>query len=200
MVLEDQKEVIDAEGRRRLEIVAASALRLNQLIDDLLKFSRLGRAQVTSRPVDMTALAESAAVELSEEYPGRTVRIDPLPVAWGDVALLRQVFLNLIGNGLKYSSKVDHPRVCVSGEVQGGEAVYEIEDNGVGFDNSLAHRLFGVFQRLHPEGDFPGTGVGLALVKRLIGRHGGRVWAESEPGNGASFRFTLPISDPMKTS
>ena len=195
LLLEDQAKDLDAEGKRRLEIVVDGARRMDRLIEDLLKFSRLGRAPLAAEVVDMTALAQAVSSEVLAAYPGRQVTLDPLPPAWGDVALLHQVLLNLIGNALKYSSTRSQPMVRITGQVQGGETIYQVQDNGVGFGPASAHKLFGVFQRLHSEKEFPGTGVGLALVKRVIERHGGRVWAESVPDNGATFSFALPKKD-----
>lgn len=192
MLLEDQSDLLGDEGRRRLQSILNGARKMNGLIDDLLKFSRLGRAALAMQEVDMTALAQSAATEALAADAGRRVQIDPLPAAWGDPALLRQVLLNLIGNALKYSSTRTAPVVQVRGWDGVVETSYAVTDNGVGFDMGSVKKLFGAFQRLHSERDFPGSGIGLALVRRLIERHGGRVWAEGEPDKGATFHFSLP--------
>jgi light-regulated signal transduction histidine kinase (bacteriophytochrome) len=125
------------------------------------------------------------------DWPG-TIEIESLPASSADPALLRQVWVNLLGNAIKYSSTRERPAVRVGGEVQAAEHVYWIRDNGAGFDMRYADKLFRVFQRLHHADEFPGTGVGLAIVQRVVSRHGGRVWAESTPGQGACFYFTLP--------
>ena len=190
---EDCAEALNAEGRRLLGVVRASAHRMGQLIEDLLVLSRTGRQQPERRPLDMERLAREVARELAaEKDPEPVVEVSALPQAEGDAGLLRQVWTNLIGNGLKYSGKRERPMVKIGGRVEGGESVFWVRDNGVGFDMRYAERLFGAFQRLHRAEDFPGTGVGLAIVQRVIARHGGRVWAEGRPGEGACFYFSLP--------
>ena len=191
MLEEDYGPGLDEEGRRLLGVVRASSRRMGQLIDDLLDFSRLGRQALARRPVDMTALAREVAATLTHGTSLR-VEIAPLPRAEADPALLHQVWVNLIGNALKYSGKQAAPRVEIGGREEAGGNVYWVRDNGVGFDMRYAEKLFGVFQRLHGADEFPGTGVGLAIVQRVVARHGGRVWAESRPGEGACFYFTLP--------
>jgi light-regulated signal transduction histidine kinase (bacteriophytochrome) len=164
---------------------------MGQLIDDLLAFSRLGRQELLRLPVDMTALAKEVLQELNPA-PVAQVELGELPAAAADRALLKQAWLNLIGNALKYSAKREHPRVELGARCEPHENVYWVRDNGVGFDMRYAKKLFGVFQRLHSSDEFPGTGVGLAIVQRVINRHGGRVWAEGRPGDGATFFFSLP--------
>ena len=166
---------------------------MGQLIEDLLVLSRTGRQQPERRPLDMERLAREVARELAaEKDPEPVVEVSALPQAEGDAGLLRQVWTNLIGNGLKYSGKRERPMVKIGGRVEGGESVFWVRDNGVGFDMRYAERLFVAFQRLHRAYDFLGTGVGLAIVQRVIARHGGRVWAEGRPGEGACFYFSLP--------
>src|SRR5262249_34248839 len=155
-----------------------------QLIDDLLAFSRLGRQAPARRPLDMTALAREVAGELGG---AARVSIGALPAASADAALIKQVWANLISNAVKYSGKRQDARVEVGGSEDPEEHVYWVRDNGVGFDPRYQAKLFGVFQRLHKAEEFPGTGVGLAIVHRVVTRHGGRVWAESAPGEGACF-------------
>jgi signal transduction histidine kinase len=189
MLEEDHTERLDDEARRLLGVVRASAKRMGQLIDDLLTFSRLGRQQAASAPVDMARLAQQVVHELRGE---RSVQCSPLPGMLGDGSLLKQVWVNLIGNALKYSAKKADARVEIGAREEGRENVYWVRDNGAGFDMRYADKLFGVFQRLHSTEEFEGTGVGLAIVQRIIARHGGRVWAEGRPGDGACFYFALP--------
>jgi signal transduction histidine kinase len=191
MLEEDYGEVLDAEGRRLLGVVRDSSLRMGRLIDDLLAFSRLSRQEPARRPVDMNAMVAEVFDELRGESRAR-LEAAPLPAAAADRALIRQVWLNLIGNALKYSSKREQPVVRVGTNTDGPMVVYWVRDNGVGFDPRYARKLFGVFQRLHRADEFPGTGVGLAIVQRVVARHGGRVWAESTLGEGACFFFSLP--------
>jgi light-regulated signal transduction histidine kinase (bacteriophytochrome) len=192
MLEEDHGASLDAEGRRLLGVVRESSQKMGQLIDDLLAFSRLSRQGLAKRPVDMADLARQVTRELTRATNGMTVDIAALPVATGDPSLLKQVWINLVGNAIKYSGKRDAARVEIGGREENGEAQYWVRDNGVGFDPRYAAKLFGVFQRLHRADEFPGTGVGLAIVHRVVTRHGGRVWAESELGKGASFYFALP--------
>jgi light-regulated signal transduction histidine kinase (bacteriophytochrome) len=164
---------------------------MGRLIDDLLAFSRLGRQEPAKRPVDMTGLAR----EVIDELPGSVaavIELPALPPAHADRGLLKQVWANLVSNALKYSGKRPEPRIEIGGKENGVENVYWVRDNGVGFDMKYAGKLFGVFQRLHRQDEFDGTGVGLAIVQRVVARHGGRVWAEGKPGDGACFHFSLP--------
>jgi light-regulated signal transduction histidine kinase (bacteriophytochrome) len=192
MLEEDYGERLDDEGRRLLGVVRASSRQMGRLIDDLLAFSRLGRQAPAKRPVDMTDLAREAARELTRERGGNSIDISPLPATSGDPSLLKQVWLNLVGNAIKYSAGRDPARVEIGGREDGGEALYWVRDNGVGFDMRYAEKLFRVFQRLHRAEEFSGTGVGLAIVERIVTRHDGRVWAESRLGEGACFYFALP--------
>jgi signal transduction histidine kinase len=191
---EDCAGGLDAEGRRLLGVVRTSAHRMGQLIEDLLALSRTGRQEPSRMPLDMERLAREVAAELAAQQRERraAVEVSALPAARGDPSLLRQVWVNLIGNGMKYSGKSERPRVEIGGREDGEESVYWVRDNGVGFDMKYAERLFGAFQRLHRPDEFPGTGIGLAIVQRVIKRHGGRVWAEAKPGEGACFYFSLP--------
>ena len=190
MLEEDHAEQLDGEGRRLLSVVRDASRRMGQLIDDLLAFSRLGRQQPAKRAVDMTGLAREVIAELGGTPAA--IRLAELPPARADPALLKQVWLNLIGNAVKYSGKRADARVDIEGQEAGAETVYSVRDNGAGFDMRYAEKLFGVFQRLHRQEEFPGTGVGLAIVHRVVTRHGGRVWAESRPNEGARFFFSLP--------
>jgi light-regulated signal transduction histidine kinase (bacteriophytochrome) len=192
-----EKEVgpqLDEQGRRYVRIIAEASRRMATLIDDLLMFSRLGRATIIKRPVNLSRLVEQARNDLATEQAGRNIdwRIDPLPAVQGDETLLRSVLANLLGNALKYSRGRQPARIDIGGRQQEGELIVWVRDNGAGFDMRYADKLFGVFQRLHPASQFEGTGIGLASVKRIIERHGGRVWAQGEVDQGATFYFTLP--------
>ena len=194
MLLEDHAGQLDDEGRRKLDVIKDEAQRMGVLIDELLAFSRLGRKEIQMTEVDMTALARTAFESLSAQLNGANVafHLGSLPKGTGDRVLLGQVWANLIANAVKFSSKRERPLIEVSAISDEDEHVYFVRDNGAGFDPRYRAKLFGVFQRLHDAAEFPGTGVGLALVQRIVVRHGGRVWAEGRPGQGASFYFTLP--------
>ncbi len=196
MLEEDYRDRIDEEGQRLLAIVRQETGKMGHLIDDLLAFSKLSRKPVdVSAEVDMTRLAKDVAAELMREQKEDRVRLDiwPLPKVAGDRAMLRQVWVNLLSNALKYSGSKPKTEVLVTGEVSDGHAVYRVADNGVGFDMRYAGKLFGVFQRLHRADEFEGTGVGLAIVHRVVTRHGGSVRADGRVGEGATFYFTLPV-------
>ena len=191
---EDYAPALDAEGRRVLGVVRTNAKSMARLIDDLLAFSRTSRRPMELAELDMTAVANQAveSLHLGGGLETPEIVVSALPPAQGDAAMLRQVFANLIANAVKFSRGRAAARVEVEGEARGAEAVFRVRDNGVGFDPRYAEQLFGVFQRLHKSEDFEGTGVGLAIVQRIVHRHGGRVWAEGRPGVGATFSFTLP--------
>jgi signal transduction histidine kinase len=193
MMDEDYGPRLDAEGRRLLCVIRDNGNRMQQLIEDLLNFSRLGRKPLATGAIDMTALVRAAWKELADGgVNGVQFHSDALPAACGDAALIRQVWVNLLSNAVKFSAKREQPRVEVGASVNGKELIYRVRDNGAGFDMQYYDKLFGVFQRLHSEEEFPGTGVGLAIVQRVVSRHGGRVWAEGEIGKGATFYFSLP--------
>ena len=194
-------EDADDKARHYVEVISSSARRMSQLIDDLLVYSRLGRSAIRLQAVDMQSLvAETRAMlDANAESEGRTApvqwRIAPLPIVVADQNMMRQVWLNLLGNAVKYSARSPQPVVEVDyARLDDGTHQFTVRDNGAGFDMAYAGKLFGVFQRLHKPSEFPGTGIGLASVRRVLGRHGGRVWAESAPGQGATFRFTLPAT------
>jgi light-regulated signal transduction histidine kinase (bacteriophytochrome) len=170
---------------------------MSQLIDDLLAFSRLGRQELNKHTVNPTTLARESIVSLGTELEGRQVEftVAELSPCQADLVLLRQVFTNLLENAIKFSSPRETARIEVGCDEEDGKTIYWVRDNGVGFDMQYADKLFGVFQRLHPAGEFEGTGVGLAIVKRIVQRHGGEIWAEAEPDIGATFYFTLPEMD-----
>jgi light-regulated signal transduction histidine kinase (bacteriophytochrome) len=190
----DYAERVDPEGRRLIGIIRDASRRMGSLIDDLLAFSLLGRRALQPEHVDMAALANEVWAELGASGAATAV-IAALPPASGDRALLRQVWTNLIGNALKYSARRASPLITVTGAREEDELHYCVTDNGVGFDPRHAAKLFHVFSRLHAASDFPGSGVGLATVQRIVVRHGGRIWAESQPEVGAKFHFSLPANE-----
>jgi two-component system sensor histidine kinase/response regulator len=191
----DFAEQLGDEGRRILGIIRAGSQKMDELIVSLLEFSRAGRSALQFDCVDMTLLADAAASEVRALYSGPEPQIDiaDLPSVQADPVVIRQVWCNLIGNALKYSAKRATPKISVSGRIDNGEAIYQVQDNGAGFDMRYADKLFGVFQRLHRSEEFSGTGVGLAIVHRIIARHGGRIWAKGSPDAGACFQFALPV-------
>jgi len=205
MLEEDYKEQrLDSEGLRYLSVIRQSSRRMGALIDDLLAFSRLGRQPVAQAEVNVDSLVREVVEEVLHTGPpvdhGQSaaaprIEVEPLPPARGDRGLLRQVWANLIANAVKYSSKAARPFIQVSGRQVGAENHYSVRDNGVGFDMEYAEQLFRVFQRLHRADEFSGTGVGLAIVHRVVTRHGGRVWAEGKVDHGAVFSFALPRGD-----
>jgi len=189
-----QGRTLDAEGGAILARIRRSATRATALLEDLLQLSRAGRAALTPERVDMTALAREtfAQVLAAEDNTNVEFLVDSLPEAIGDRSLLADVLANLFGNALKYSRGCDKRRITMSGRIENDECVYEVADNGEGFDMRFVDKLFGLFERLHRGDDVEGTGVGLAMVARIVKRHGGRVWAEGRPGQGARFSFALP--------
>ena len=193
---EDYSERLDDEGRRLLGVVRDRTQKMGELIDELLLFSRLGRSPLAASRIDMEALVRGVLEEIGADEAGPRPRFEvgPLPAALGDAALIRQVWMNLLSNAVKFSGKREDPRIAVSASNAAGEQVYCVRDNGAGFDMAYYDKMFGVFQRLHAPDAFPGTGVGLAIVQRIVLRHGGRVWAESRVGEGAAFYFSLPES------
>ncbi|HKB56830.1 MAG TPA: ATP-binding protein, partial [Lacunisphaera sp.] len=192
-VLEDHGPQLPAEGQRQLQTIRQSAQQMGALINDLLAFSRLSRQELKKRPVDTGRLVHECLGELKLQQEGRRIetKVGELPPCSGDRALLKQVFLNLISNALKYSRKRDPAVIEIGCRQEKGLETYFVRDNGTGFDMRYAPKLFGVFQRLHRAEDYEGTGVGLAIVQRIVHRHGGRVWAEAAPDLGARFFFTL---------
>lgn len=198
MLREEAASKLDGEMSRYVDTISESARRMGMLIDDLLAFSRISRNEVLRTSVDMNALADRALREAGSAQTGQAqVVVGPLPPTYADPRLLHQVWVNLLSNALKYSAtRGAAARIEVSGETQGDVSRYRVRDNGVGFDMRYADKLFGVFQRLHAREEFEGTGVGLAIVQRIVTRHGGRVWAEAEPNRGATFTIELPNVQP----
>jgi PAS domain S-box-containing protein len=193
ILFEDYEPRLDAEGKRVLSVIQAETRRMGRLIDELLNFSRLGRQQLKSSVVDLSSMARDIFQELTRHVERKPCfELKPLPPARGDDALIRQVFVNLLSNAVKFTRHREAPMIEVGSRSDSDQNLYYVKDNGVGFDAKYANKLFGVFQRLHREDEFEGTGVGLALVQRIIHRHGGRTWAEGKLNEGATFYFTLP--------
>ncbi len=194
MLLDDYTDKLDAEGRRRLNVIRDSTRKMGQLIDDLLAFSRMGRREMTHSDIDMAGLARAVGEELRTATPERILQftVNTPPPARGDQSMIRQVFANLLSNAVKFTRPRETAIIEVGGRAEEGGNVYYVRDNGVGFDMQYVNKLFGVFSRLHSVEEFEGTGVGLALVQRIIHRHGGRVWAEGKVNEGATFFFALP--------
>jgi signal transduction histidine kinase len=192
-VLDEYGPQLPEEGQRYLRTIRRAAQRMGALIDDLLTFSRLSRVPLQRQPIDTARLVDEAMEELSPQGEGRQIdfRVGELPVCEGDPALMRQVWLNLLSNALKYTQKRQVALVEVGFRQENGQGVYFVSDNGTGFDMRYSHKLFGVFQRLHRADEFEGTGVGLAIVQRVVQRHGGSIWAEAAVDRGAAFSFTL---------
>jgi light-regulated signal transduction histidine kinase (bacteriophytochrome) len=196
MLEEDYGKTLDAEGVRLLGVVRANSQRMGQLIDELLAFSRLGREPLRSRPVQLNELVRQIVDETRSDYNGRTIDfvVGNLGIAEADPTLLKQALANLLGNAIKFT-RDKRPAIIEIGSRSDIDTdnvnTYYVKDNGAGFDMKYYDKLFGVFQRLHSTAEYPGTGVGLAIVQRVINRHGGRIWADSKPGEGATFYFTL---------
>ena len=195
ILAEDHASRLDEEALRVVGVIRREAARMGQIIDDLLTFSRVGRGPMGSAEIDLTALARTVFEECTAGAGADRkirLRLDPLLPARGDPSLIRQVLVNLLSNAIKYTGPRAEAEIGLGSRVEGNENVYWVKDNGVGFDPKYSHKLFGIFQRLHSNAEFKGTGVGLALVHRIVSRHGGRVWAEGKTGEGAAFYFTLP--------
>jgi two-component system sensor histidine kinase/response regulator len=188
-------DTLDDEGKRILNKIIGNALKMNILIDSLLNFSRLGRKELTKVSIDINMLVAKAIEELKTEQLNKNLswNIRELLPVDGDMELVKQVFLNLISNAIKYSSKKDKPEVEIGCELNHQEVTYYVKDNGAGFNMDYKDKLFGVFQRFHNTNEFEGVGIGLAIVQRIVVRHGGCVWAEAEVDKGATFHFSLPF-------
>ncbi len=193
IVKEDYGRLLDRVGNDHLDRVLGAAARMNLMIDALLTLARLSTQPLARQPVNLSQLASYVVEDLRRSAPDREADIDIEPglTAQGDPTLLRLVLENLLGNAWKYTSRTPRAQIVLRQQIQSGQRSFLVQDNGAGFDMRSAERLFGLFQRLHSANDFPGHGVGLASVKRIVQRHGGDIWAEAEPGRGASFHFTL---------
>ncbi|HLC83510.1 MAG TPA: PAS domain S-box protein, partial [Bacteroidia bacterium] len=193
MLNEDFGSKLGEEGKRILDNIAYNATKMGTLIDELLSFSRLGRKDVNRKIIDMNELTDGVLSELHKNHPNSAkINIKKLHSVNADYGLLHQVMYNLLSNAVKYSSKAKKPLIEISSEAKHGEIIYSIKDNGAGFDMRYSDKLFGVFQRLHSQEEFEGTGVGLAIVQRVIAKHNGSVWAKGEVNKGATFNFSLP--------
>ncbi len=198
LLLERYSEHIDEKGRQLLKLARTNVQNMQQLIKDLLAFSHMGYQEVTLSQIDMAALAESVLEQLKLVHPGRSMKftLRDLPPALGNEPMIRQVFVNLLGNAIKFTRPRTTAMIEIGGTVKNDEHIYFVRDNGVGFEMRHAKKIFGIFQRLHCREDFEGTGVGLAIVQRIIGEHGGKVWADAKPDEGATFYFALPKQKP----
>ena len=196
ILMEDYGKDLDNEGKRICNIIHSNATKMGQLIDDLLSFSRLIRSELHHSKIDMEGMVRIVISEFqsTQDLSQKSFSIQQIPEALGDSNLIKQVWVNLISNAIKYSSKEVNAQINIGAIQKENETTYFIRDNGVGFNMEYSNKLFVVFQRLHGIGEFEGTGVGLAIVQRIINRHGGRVWAEGEVGKGATFYFTLPVN------
>lgn len=194
ILMEDFHDKLDDEGKRICKVIKDNSSKMGQLIDDLLSFSRLNRTEITKTRVDMTNLVNSIFYEVTDQSSREKIdfKLDNLYDTNGDPNMLRQVWINLLSNAIKFASKKQRIEISITCIRTDNKTVFCIKDNGVGFDMRYVNKLFGVFQRLHPDKEFPGTGVGLAIVQRIVHRHGGIVWAEGEINKGASFYFNLP--------
>jgi signal transduction histidine kinase len=197
LLLEEHAGQLDEDGRRYLKRVRVAALRMNELIDGLLQYARIERRDSVAGPVDLATLAHRLVAEHAEEIAARDVSVAialPHEPVHADAEGLAIALRNLIGNALKFTAGVARPALEIDSQAQDGSCVIRVRDNGVGFDMQYHDRIFTMFQRLHRAEDYPGTGVGLALVKKSVERMGGRVWAESEPGKGATFHLSFPVA------
>jgi signal transduction histidine kinase len=194
LLLAEHGAALDAGARECLESVLRATRAMDNMIDDLLMLSRVSRTELRRATVDLSALARELLDTLRHHEPGRAVHIELMPglSARGDPGLLRIALDNLLGNAWKYTGRKPQSRIEFGATLQGEEQVYFVRDNGAGFDMKNAHHLFNTFQRLHSASEFPGTGIGLTTVQRIVRRHGGRIWAQAAVGEGAAFYFTLP--------
>jgi len=194
---EDHSDRLDVEGKRMLNVIQDSIHDMGQLIDGLLAFSRLNHNGMKVSDINMRDLATEVFKQVRLGHPERQIRLDiqALPSAYGDRAMIREVLANLLSNAVKFTRHREEATIEVGGRTEGNQTIYHVKDNGVGFDMKYVDKLFHVFQRLHSTAEFEGTGIGLALVQRIIHRHGGRVWAEGKVNEGATFYFTLPSKE-----
>ena len=194
LLLKNPKIQDDPQAQRQLAVITDAAKRMGNLIDDLLSFSRMGRQSLSIREVDFAEMVKEVVAETVAREPGRSIewKIDALPTVQGDASFLRKVWVNLISNAVNYSRDKNPAIIEITSQRGENETTFSVKDNGAGFDMAYVDKLFGVFQRLHHAEEFEGTGIGLANVRRIVARHGGGVWAEGKPGEGATFSFSLP--------
>jgi signal transduction histidine kinase len=198
IITEDYDSLLDDEGKRLFNVIRTNTQKMDKLITDLLGLSRVGRNEMNFTLIGMNAMVDSVYSDLMESESKKNIEfnVSDLPDSYADPALTKQIWTNLLSNAIKYSSSQDMGVIIeVGAYTEDGMNIYYVKDNGVGFDPKYAHKLFGIFQRLHSEKEFPGTGVGLAIVQRIARRHGGDVWAEGESGKGATFYFSLPVKN-----
>ena len=193
IILEDYGSELNDDVRKLLGNIQFNSQKMGTLIDDLLSFSKLGKKEITKKEIDIKEMVTKVVEETGSNYRAK-IQIDSLPKVMGDYSLLYQVWINLTSNALKYSAKKDNPEITIGSTSSGSETIFFIKDNGAGFDMKYYNKLFGVFQRLHDTKDFEGTGIGLAIVNRIITKHRGRVWAEGKLEEGSTFYFALPDS------
>jgi two-component system, sensor histidine kinase and response regulator len=191
---EDFGSVLNDEGKRLLERIQSNAKKMGNLVDDLLAFSKLGRKELRKSKVDTHHMVQLILQDLEQSFPHHaTIELNELPPVYADQSLIYQVWFNLLSNAIKYSGKKESPLVSIGFTETAYDITYYVKDNGAGFSMKYADKLFGVFQRLHNPKDFEGTGIGLAIVQRIINKHSGKVWCEAEEGVGATFYFSLPV-------
>jgi signal transduction histidine kinase len=199
ILIEDYSEKLDERGKKTITTIVNNGRKMGQLIDDLLNFSRLGKTEIRRHRIEMNRLVQEALEELRASDVCLPVQlyIRNLAPAWGDGNLIKQVWINLISNAIKYSSTKNEPEIEIGMLSQESRNIYFVKDNGVGFNMSYYQKLFGVFQRLHKEEEFTGTGVGLAIVERIVSRHDGQIWADARENEGAIFYFSLPLNNDL---
>jgi two-component system sensor kinase len=200
ILVEDYQENLDDEGKRLIDIIRENTKKMGQLIDDILQLSRAGRHEINLTEIDMETLIQTVFNELKQSNQERDIELElePLPQVYADRTLLQQVISNLLSNSIKFTTPRDTSIIKVGFQVAKKEYIYYVQDNGVGFNMKYSGKLFGLFQRLHGQNEFEGTGVGLSIVQRIIRRHGGDVWGEGEVDKGATIYFSLPINSEIK--
>ena len=191
---EKAKENLNDEQQRFLQVIRENVVSMDQLIDDLLAYSKMGKAHVVPRMLDMNEVVDQVLEEILGPDDAGRIRINTehLPKVKADQELIKRVWSNLLGNAVKFSKEKETPEIRIFAEERPDEIIYSVQDNGAGFNMRYANKLFRIFQRLHNQNEFPGTGVGLAIVNRIVSKHGGEVWAEGKPGLGATFSFSIP--------
>jgi light-regulated signal transduction histidine kinase (bacteriophytochrome) len=193
---EEYGSKLDAEANRIIEVIKENTIKMGQLIDDLLAFSRMGKEDIRKTTVDTNKMVRNIVNELPGQNSNQHIvkwQISELPQVSADINTIRQVWINFLSNAVKYSRNIQQPLITIGSSVEDDFIVFSIRDNGVGFDEKYSNKLFKVFQRLHDGEEFEGTGVGLALAEKIVSKHGGKVWAEGRPNEGACFYFSLPV-------